>query len=93
VCDEASTVLRAVAENFSFSCWYLEIPSDNRIRHIPMCIHYHAQGFRLETFQDFYVGSGSRTLELYSVSPDWFEYCFIYEKFVARGEFRLANYI
>jgi hypothetical protein len=32
------------------------------------------------------VGSGSRTVELYSVSPDWFEYCFIYEKFVACRE-------
>jgi hypothetical protein len=27
------------------------------------------------------------SLELYSVSPDWFEYSFIYEKFVACGEF------
>jgi hypothetical protein len=25
--------------------------------------------------------------QLYSVRPDWFEYCFIYEKFVAFGEF------
>jgi hypothetical protein len=33
-------------------------------------------------FWNFYVGSGSRTPELYSVSPDWFEYCFIYEKYV-----------
>jgi hypothetical protein len=24
---------------------------------------------------------------LYSVSPDWFEYCFIHQKFVACGEF------
>jgi hypothetical protein len=24
--------------------------------------------------------------ELYSQSPDWFEYCFVYEKFVARGD-------
>jgi hypothetical protein len=29
------------------------------------------------------VGSGSRSPELYSVSPDWFEYCFMCEKFVA----------
>jgi hypothetical protein len=27
------------------------------------------------------------TPELYYLSPDWFEYCFIYEKFVACGEF------
>jgi hypothetical protein len=32
---EASTVLRAVAEDFFFNCWCVEIPSDNRIRHIP----------------------------------------------------------
>jgi hypothetical protein len=34
-----------------------------------------------------YVGNGSHTTELYSISPDWFEYCFIYEKFVACREF------
>jgi hypothetical protein len=78
VCAEASTVLRAVAEDFN--SWCLEIPSDNRIRHEPRCVHYHAQSFQLETFYDFYVGSGSRTTELSSVSPDWFQYCFIYEK-------------
>jgi hypothetical protein len=32
---EASTILRAVAADFFFNCCYLEIPSDNRIRHIP----------------------------------------------------------
>jgi hypothetical protein len=31
VCAEASTVLRDVAADFFFNCWYLEIPSDNRI--------------------------------------------------------------
>jgi hypothetical protein len=50
MCSEASTVLRAVAADLFFNCLYLEIPSDNRIRHIPRCVHYHAQGFRLETF-------------------------------------------
>jgi hypothetical protein len=34
VLAEASAVLRAVAADFFFNCWYLEIPSDNRIRHI-----------------------------------------------------------
>jgi hypothetical protein len=70
MCAEASTVLRAVASDFFFNWWYLEIPSDYRIRNIPRCVHYHAEGFRLETFQNYYVGSGSRTPELYSVSPD-----------------------
>jgi hypothetical protein len=78
---EASTMLRAEAEDFFFNYWYLEIPSDNSIRHIPRCVQYHAQTF------NFYVGSGSSTPELYSVSSDWFEYCFIYEKFVACREF------
>jgi hypothetical protein len=84
---ETKTVLRAVAKDFFFNCWCLEIPSDNSIRHVPMCVCYHAQGVRLETFQNFYVGSGSRTPEFYSVGPDWFEYCFIYDKFVVCREF------
>jgi hypothetical protein len=60
MCAEASTVLRAVAVDFFFTCWYLESLSDNRIRHVPSCVHYHAQGFQLETFQIFYVGSDKR---------------------------------
>jgi hypothetical protein len=87
MCAEASTVLRAVAADFFFNCWCLEILSYNRIRHLPRCVHYHAQGFRLEAFSDFYIGSGSRDQKLYSVSPDRSDYCFVYEKFVACGEF------
>jgi hypothetical protein len=83
VCTEARTVLRAVAADFFCNCWCTKIPSDNRIQHVTGCAHYHAQSFQLEAFQDFYVRSGSRIPELYSVSPDWFEYCFLYEKFVA----------
>jgi hypothetical protein len=45
MCAEASTVLRAVAADFFFNYWCLEIPSDNRIRHVPRWVHYHAQGF------------------------------------------------
>jgi hypothetical protein len=48
MCAEASTVLRAVAADFFFNCWYLEIPSDNRIRYKPRCVQSHAQGFRLD---------------------------------------------
>jgi hypothetical protein len=33
MCAEASTILRAVAADFFFNCWYLEIPPDNHIRH------------------------------------------------------------
>jgi hypothetical protein len=43
----------------------MEIPSDNRIRHLPRCVRYHGQSFRLEV-PDFYVGSGSRIQKLYS---------------------------
>jgi hypothetical protein len=39
MCAEASTILRAVVADFFFNCWYLEIPSDNRIRHLPKCVH------------------------------------------------------
>jgi hypothetical protein len=80
-------VLRAVAADFFFNCWYFEIPSDNFIQHMPRCVHYHVEGLRLETFQNFYVGSGSRTPELYSVGADWFEYYFTYENFVVCREF------
>jgi hypothetical protein len=51
MCAEASTVLRAVAADCFFNCWYLEIPSDNRIRHVPRRV-------QLETFYNFYAGSG-----------------------------------
>jgi hypothetical protein len=77
VCTEEGTVLRAVVEDLFFNGLYLEIPSDNRIWHVQRSVHYHVQGLRLKTFQNLYVGSGSRTLELYSVGPDWFEYCFV----------------
>jgi hypothetical protein len=32
MCAEASSILRAVAEDFFFNYWYLEIPSDSRIQ-------------------------------------------------------------
>jgi hypothetical protein len=38
-----------------------------------------------------YVGCGSRTPELYSVGPDWFEHRFIKEKLVVCREFWLAS--
>jgi hypothetical protein len=47
---EASTVLRAVAVDFFFNCWCLEMPSNNHIQHILRCVHYHANSFQLETF-------------------------------------------
>jgi hypothetical protein len=47
VCAEASTVLRAVAADFFFNRWCLEIPSDNRIRNIPRRVHRHAYGFSI----------------------------------------------
>jgi hypothetical protein len=66
MCAEASNVLRTVALDFFFNCWYLEIPSDNCIRHVPRCVSYHAQGLQLEMFPNFYAGIVSRTPELFS---------------------------
>jgi hypothetical protein len=43
MCAEANTILRAAAADFFFNCWCLEIPSDNRIRHIPWCVHCRAR--------------------------------------------------
>jgi hypothetical protein len=43
----------------------------------------------LKSFEDFYVWSGSRIPRRYSIGPDWFEYCFVYESFAACGGFRL----
>jgi hypothetical protein len=94
MCAEASTVLSAVVADFFFNCWYLEIPSDNHIRHISKFVNYHAQGHRLEMFYNFYVGSGSSAPELYSLSPDWFEYCYIYMRsllLVESFDFRPSN--
>jgi hypothetical protein len=50
MCAEASTILRAVAADFFFNFWYLEIPLDNSIQHIPRCVHCHAHSFLLEAF-------------------------------------------
>jgi hypothetical protein len=58
--------MRAVVADFFFNCWYYEIPLDNRIRHVPRCVHYNAQGLRLETLQNFHV---LKVEELYNVSP------------------------
>jgi hypothetical protein len=48
VCAEASTIFRAVAVDFFFNCWCLEIPLDNHAWHVPRCIHYNALSSRLE---------------------------------------------
>jgi hypothetical protein len=85
MCAEASTILRAVAADFCFNCWYLEIRSDNRIRHIPKVRPLSCARLSIGNVLEFYVGSGSRTPELYSIGPDWSEYSFIYEKLVACG--------
>jgi hypothetical protein len=34
VYTEARTLFRDVVKDFFFNCWYLEIPSDNRIWHV-----------------------------------------------------------
>jgi hypothetical protein len=66
MCFEASTVLRAVAADFFFNCWYLEISSDNRIRHITKVRPLSCAKLTIgNVLQFLYVGSGSRTPELY----------------------------
>jgi hypothetical protein len=71
---EASTVLRAVAADFFFNCWCLEIPSDNRIQHVPS-----GSTIMHETFDRKY--SRISVLEVEAVPQscilDWFQYCFI----------------
>jgi hypothetical protein len=89
VCTEASIVLTAVAADFFFNCWCSEIRLDNHIQHEQRCVQYHVQTLKLEAFYDLYVGSGRRTPEFYSISPDWFVYCFIYEKLLLTESFDL----
>jgi hypothetical protein len=79
ICAEASTIGRAEAADFVFDCRAVEIPSDECIKDIPGGVHYHAQGLRLESFQDFNVGGRSHAPELYTIGPDGFENCFIEE--------------
>jgi hypothetical protein len=51
MCAEASPILRAVAADFFFNCWYLEIPSDNRIPNVLRCdgceVFFHSLFFSL----------------------------------------------
>jgi hypothetical protein len=68
--EEASTIVWAEAANFVFYCWAVKIPSDECVRDIPGGIHYHAQGLRVEYFQDFNVRGGSSAPELYTIGPD-----------------------
>jgi hypothetical protein len=68
MCSEVSTALRAVAADFFFTCWGLEIPSDSRNQHVPRCVHYHAQSFRLETFWKFYFGNNQNEIHLQNLS-------------------------
>jgi hypothetical protein len=83
--SEALDVMVAVTADFVFNCWALKILPCYRIRHIPWCVHYHAQSLRPEALEYFYVGCGSP--ELYSIGPDWFEYRFVDEEFVVYREF------
>jgi hypothetical protein len=48
MCEEASTIVRAVAADFFFDCGDVVIPANESIRNIPGGVHYHAQGLRLE---------------------------------------------
>jgi hypothetical protein len=83
---ETLPVMVAVTADFMFNCWDLEIFPYYRIRHIALCVRYHAQSLRLEAFEYFYVVCGYGPPELYSVGPDWFEYSFV-DEFVVYREF------
>jgi hypothetical protein len=74
MCSEACTIVRAVAADFFFDCEDVEIPTNESIRNIPWDVHYHEQGLRLESFEDFNVGGGGRAPELYAVGPERLEY-------------------
>jgi hypothetical protein len=76
---EASTIVKAEAADFFRNCGAVKIPSDERVGDVPGSVHYNAQGLGLESFQDFDVGGGSSAPDLYTVSPDGFENCFIEE--------------
>jgi hypothetical protein len=78
VCGEASAVVGAVAAYCFLNWWNWKVSQDKSVWHIPWCIHYHAQGFRLEAFQDLDVGCGSRAPEMdTTISPDRFEDGFV----------------
>jgi hypothetical protein len=36
----AEAVVRAVVAEFFLDRWHVEIASENRVRHIPWCVHY-----------------------------------------------------
>jgi hypothetical protein len=55
MCAEASTVLRAVAADFFFNCWYLEIPSDNRISSLTVGIWRSLRITVFGTYQGVYT--------------------------------------
>jgi hypothetical protein len=84
---KALVVLIAITAEFVLNRWNLEILLYYRIRHLPWCVRYHVQSLRVEVFEDFYVGCGCGSPELYSVGRDWFEYSFIDEEFVVCREF------
>jgi hypothetical protein len=58
---EAEAVVRAVVADFFLDRWHVEIAVDKSVRHIPWCVNDLTGGFRLEAFEDFDVGCGSRT--------------------------------
>jgi hypothetical protein len=71
------TIVRAVTADFFFDCRAAEVPTDEWIRDLPWGVHNNAQDLRLESFQNFNVGSGSSAPELYSIGADGIEYGFI----------------
>jgi hypothetical protein len=76
---------------FFFHWKYSEVRANDWLWHVPGGIHYQTQDFRLKTFQNCNDEICGRAPELNAIRPDWFEYCFVDEEFVADREFGLAS--
>jgi hypothetical protein len=81
MCAEASTILRAVAADFFFNGWYLEIPSDNSIRTYQCASTILRKAFDWKRLRISML-EVEAVPQSYSASSDCFKYGFIYEKFV-----------
>jgi hypothetical protein len=77
MCAGASIILRAVAADFFFNCWYLEIPSDKCIRHIPSKVcPLQCARLSIANVLEFICWKWKPYPKFsFRISPDWFEYC------------------
>jgi hypothetical protein len=83
MCAETSAVLRAVAADFFFNCWYLQIPSDNCIRTYQGASTIIHKFFNWKHSRISMLEVEAIPPELYPISPNRLVYGFIDEKIVA----------